>query len=32
LVEDSLSETVKKENNFDGFTFAAPSVIEEGAE
>ena len=28
LVEDSLSETVKKEA-FDGFTFAAPSVLEE---
>jgi len=29
LVEDSLSETVKKENTFDGFTFAAPSVLDE---
>jgi len=30
LVESSLSETIKKENTFDGFTFAAPSVIDEG--
>jgi len=28
LVENSLSDTVARENNFDGFTFVAPNVME----
>lgn len=27
LVENTLSETMIKENNFDGFTFVAPSAM-----
>jgi len=28
LVENTLSDTVARENNFDGFTFVAPNVME----
>jgi len=31
LVENSLSDAIAKENNFDGFTFVDPSAIEGGA-
>jgi serine/threonine protein kinase len=30
-VEKGLSETLIRENNFDGFTFVAPSALEQGA-
>jgi len=29
LVENALSETMAKENNFDGFTFVAPTAIDQ---
>jgi len=28
LVENTLSDTAARENNFDGFTFVAPNVME----
>lgn len=30
FVENSLSETIQRENNFDGFTFVAPTAMEGG--
>jgi len=30
LVENSLSDTIAKENNFDGFTYVAPNTMEDG--
>jgi len=30
LVENSLSDTIAKENNFDGFTYVAPNNMEDG--
>jgi serum/glucocorticoid-regulated kinase 2 len=30
LVENSLSETIARENNFDNFTFVAPNTMENG--